>query len=79
MFRAKNPKKSISKRKKIRFMCRENLDEYLKDSTLHGLRYLGDRTLTIFERYITFHISEAISTIRIIISKQIFVLDFSLL
>lgn len=45
-------KKFISKTKikKAQRMCRENLDEYLKDSTLHGLKYVGDRTLTIFER-----------------------------
>lgn len=30
--------------------CRENLNEYLFNSTLHGLRYVGDRTITRVER-----------------------------
>lgn len=30
--------------------CRENLNEYLFSSTLHGLRYVGDRTISRFER-----------------------------
>lgn len=30
--------------------CRENLNEYLFNSTLHGLRYVGDRTISRFER-----------------------------
>lgn len=30
--------------------CRENLNEYLNDSTLHGLRYVGDRSISRFER-----------------------------
>lgn len=31
--------------------CRENLNEYLYNSTLHGLRYVGDRTISRFERW----------------------------
>lgn len=32
--------------------CRENLNEYLYNSTLHGLRYVGDRSISRFERLI---------------------------
>lgn len=30
--------------------CRENFNEYLFSSTLHGLRYVGDRTISRVER-----------------------------
>lgn len=30
--------------------CRDNFNEYLFNSTLHGLRYVGDRTITRVER-----------------------------
>lgn len=30
---------------------RSNLKEYLYNSTLHGLRYMGDETISIFERF----------------------------
>lgn len=30
--------------------CRENLNEYLLNSTLHGLRYVGDRAISRVER-----------------------------
>lgn len=36
--------------------CGDNLKYYLKDSTLHGLRYVGESTISLFERYlITFY------------------------
>lgn len=31
--------------------CRENFDKYLLNSTLHGLKYVGDSQLSLFERY----------------------------
>lgn len=31
--------------------CRENFYQYLTNTTLHGLRYIGDKTLSILERY----------------------------
>lgn len=30
--------------------CRESFHQYLLSSTLHGLRYVGDRSLSFFER-----------------------------
>lgn len=30
--------------------CRENFKRYLQNTTLHGLKYLGDDTTTVFER-----------------------------
>lgn len=30
---------------------RKHFDQYCHDASLHGLRYIGDRTLTWFERY----------------------------
>lgn len=36
--------------KSLRVSCRENFNEYLYNSTLHGLRYVGDRTITRVER-----------------------------
>lgn len=30
--------------------CRENFYQYLTNTTLHGLRYIGDQTLTVLER-----------------------------
>lgn len=32
--------------------CRGNFDDYLYNSSLHGLRYVGDRTISRCERYI---------------------------
>lgn len=29
---------------------KENFNQYLTNSTLHGLKYVGDRTITRFER-----------------------------
>lgn len=37
-------------KKSLRVSCRENLNEYLFNSSLHGLRYVGDRTITRLER-----------------------------
>lgn len=34
----------------LRVSCRDNLNEYLLNSTLHGLRYVGNRTITRIER-----------------------------
>lgn len=31
--------------------CSENVQQYLLNSTLHGLRYVGDSTISVFERY----------------------------
>lgn len=31
--------------------CNENVEQYLVNSTLHGLRYVGDRKISYFERY----------------------------
>lgn len=31
--------------------CGENVREYLLNSTLHGLRYIGDTQISVFERY----------------------------
>lgn len=30
--------------------CKENFNQYLINTTLHGLRYVGDRSITLFER-----------------------------
>lgn len=37
-------------KKSLRVSCRENLNDYLLNSSLHGLRYVGDRTITRLER-----------------------------
>lgn len=37
-------------KKSLRVSCRTNLNEYLFNSTIHGLRYVGDRTITRLER-----------------------------
>lgn len=37
-------------KKNLSISCRENLNEYFFNSTLHGLRYVGDRTITRVER-----------------------------
>lgn len=39
-------------KKTLRITCQENFHEYLVNSTLHGLRYAGDRSLTPFERWV---------------------------
>ena len=31
--------------------CHENVEQYLTDSSLHGLRYVGNRKISYFERY----------------------------
>lgn len=30
--------------------CRENCDQYLKNTTLHGLKYIGDKSISRLER-----------------------------
>lgn len=30
--------------------CRENFRQYLINTTLHGLKYVGDNTISFFER-----------------------------
>lgn len=30
--------------------CEENFHQYLLNSTLHGLRYVGERQISVFER-----------------------------
>lgn len=43
-----------TKSKKAREMSfRKQLDDYLREGTLHGLRYIGDRTITWFERFVS--------------------------
>lgn len=52
------PDRQNSRRRKIKkqidetlqVSCHDNLSEYLANSTLHGLRYLGDRSISRFER-----------------------------
>lgn len=36
--------------KTVRITCQENFNQYLMNTTLHGLRYVGDRSITLFER-----------------------------
>lgn len=35
---------------KIKITVRKIIDKYLENASLHGLHYIGDRSLTIFER-----------------------------
>lgn len=35
-----------------RSSCQENLHQYLLNSTLHGLRYVGERQISPFERFL---------------------------
>lgn len=52
------PDRQNSRRRKIKkqikdtlqVSCHDNLSEYLAHSTLHGLRYVGDRLISRFER-----------------------------
>lgn len=30
--------------------CNQNIHEYLNNSSLHGLKYIGDSKITLFER-----------------------------
>ncbi|KAJ6634965.1 Pickpocket protein 28 [Pseudolycoriella hygida] len=43
---------NVRKRKneKPAYTCSENVEEYLTNSTLHGLRYVGNRKISYFER-----------------------------
>lgn len=36
--------------KTFRTTCQENFNQYLHKTTLHGLSYVGDRSITAFER-----------------------------
>lgn len=48
----KNSKRNKRKSKqKPPSTCSENVEQYLLNSTLHGLRYVGDRKISYFERY----------------------------
>lgn len=42
----------IKKKKEIPegFLCRENFHQYMDETTLHGLKYIGDRSLSVIER-----------------------------
>lgn len=40
-------------KKAIRLTWRQQLDQYLESASLHGLRYIGNRSLTWFERFET--------------------------
>lgn len=47
-------KETAANGKKLREMSfRKQLDDYLREGTLHGLRYIGDRTITWFERFVS--------------------------
>lgn len=37
-------------KKTFRKTCLENFNQYLLNTTLHGLRYVGDKSITVFER-----------------------------
>lgn len=38
-------------KRRVALTCQENFNQYLVNTTLHGLRYVGDRSITLFERY----------------------------
>lgn len=38
-------------KKTFRITCQENFNQYLVQGSLHGLKYIGDRTITLFERW----------------------------
>lgn len=42
-------------KKRVALTCQENFNQYLINTTLHGLRYVGDRSITLFERYETYY------------------------
>lgn len=51
-----NPEHSVlsidsETKKRVALTCQENFNQYLINTTLHGLRYVGDRSITLFERY----------------------------
>lgn len=37
-------------RRDFNVTCRQNFNEYLNNSSLHGLRYVGDRSISRWER-----------------------------
>lgn len=39
-----------SEKRPLSKVLKKNLHQYLINSTLHGLKYVGDRTITRFER-----------------------------
>ncbi|XP_037037296.1 pickpocket protein 28-like [Bradysia coprophila] len=43
-------KMELERRDQTRSSCNENMEQYLVNSTLHGLRYVGDRKISYFER-----------------------------
>lgn len=54
IYRQKPPSRQNQKNKAIvshKSLYRSSLKQYLVDSTLHGLKYVGDDTITPFERY----------------------------
>lgn len=42
----RKPKKSEI----VQLYCSENIKKYLQETTLHGLKYLADNTLTLWEK-----------------------------
>lgn len=44
------PEKLIESSSPAKPECSEHLRQYLYNSTLHGLRYVGEVTITFFER-----------------------------
>lgn len=56
--------------------CQENLRQYLLNSTLHGLRYVGERQISTFERFL-FSIDEENGNITVTLYFRVFfVLSF---
>lgn len=45
-FKSTTVDKSVSKGS----VCEESVEEYLENTTLHGLKYVGDKSLSTFER-----------------------------
>lgn len=48
--------KDKSSKSKMQTACEENLRQYLMNSTLHGLRYVGTANITLFERCVNNYI-----------------------
>lgn len=60
-------------------LFRKNLHQYLINSTLHGLKYVGDRTITRFERYLEiFAIYFATNFLHKICFRYFFAMTFTL-
>lgn len=45
------PRTQPARSKAVASAYSEHLKKYLYNSTLHGLRYVGEATISIFERY----------------------------